>query len=688
MGLSSILLQILCLRALLSTFSGNELIIGITLTAWLILISLGSYLGSRTTPRGAFGLSFLFIALISQPTILLVKLLRPILDFELGEVIPLPTTMLWTTLSMTLLCIVIGFQFPLAVSYLREKASEVYSLEAAGAFVGGIIFTFILSGNVDTSKIAVIIAWINILTSFYLLKKRAIPLFLILPMIFYVVWINISSSLQYTGLELIKRTESRYGEIVVLKLRDQFNVYSSEKYQFSYPDLQTEELKAHLPMSLQPSAKHILIVGGSPAVIREFLRYPVSKIDFVEIDPILIEISKGLLTQDDREYLNDTRVNILYMDARRYIKSVKSSEYDLVVLNTHEPSTANINRFYTMEFFNEVKSVLREDGILYLSLPTSFGYIGRRMQRANGSIYSSLKKVFPYVEVSSEEYGILLASRNLIEINPDILVQRFSKKALDTRYFDSYILRDAFSPMKVSMVRERLKEIREFNSDFRPVSYLYNLMLWAEIHGGRWLNLILSLREYEIIAFIGIIVFLLTLPFIKKERAIFYTLFTTGYFTMAFSIIIILAYQALSGYIYEMIGLLTATFMLGSATGAYSLKNIKMPLKWLKLFDITTIILMLLSIGFMKKELLFYIFIFCAGLLGGGQFASANLFQKISRHNGIAGRLYAIDLFGSFLGSFLTAIFMVPLIGIHKTIIFLIFMKTLSFIILLRSSTK
>ena len=93
---------------------------------------------------------------------------------------------------------------------------------------------------------------------------------------------------------------------------------------------------------------------------------------------------------------------------------------------------------------------------------------------------------------------------------------------------------------------------------------------------------------------------------------------------------------------------------------------------------------MIFAILFMNRGPVFYMLIFAAGLIGGGQFAAASLLLKKAESSTTAGKLYAIDLFGSFLGSFFTAIFMVPLTGIRNTILFLIFMKILSFIILLR----
>jgi hypothetical protein len=86
----------------------------------------------------------------------------------------------------------------------------------------------------------------------------------------------------------------------------------------------------------------------------------------------------------------------------------------------------------------------------------------------------------------------------------------------------------------------------------------------------------------------------------------------------------------------------------------------------------------------MNREMVFYIFIFAAGILGGGQFATANLSLREKVIEGIAGKLYAVDLAGSFLGSFLTAVFMIPLAGIRNTLLFLILIKTLSLMLLIR----
>jgi len=672
MGISSILLQIICLRTLLAVFSGNELIIGLTLSAWLMLVGIGSRTGSFIKKDRAFAYSLLLLGLIAQPSIFLMKMIRFMGSYGPGEVIPFHTTLLGTVFTLFLLCLAVGLQFPLAVYYLRHRAGLVYALEATGAFIAGCIFTLFLAGQVNMNTLTMAVSLMCILTSIAMLKRYSLIPLLIIPILFNQVP-EIISHTEYKDMELISTTESRYGEIVVLKTGTQYSIYSSGKYLFSYPDPETEELRVHLPFTLHERPERALIVGGSPALIREVLRYPVKEVDYVEIDPVVIEISRSILNENDLQLLNDPRVGIYAMDARKYIKEAEG-KYDLIILNIPGPETANLNRFYTVEFFKETQKILNESGILYLSLPTSFGYIGRRMQMTNGSVFASIKQVFPYVVVSSEEYGIIAGSRKKIEIDPEVLSKRFTDRNLNTRSFRPFIIRDAFSPLKVMMVEERLGKVRQINTDMRPVSYLYNMMLWSEMHGGRWLNAILDMSTESIIIVMGILLILpaLICRFSKKEAL--YLISTTGFLTMAVSIIIILAFQSSRGYVYEAIGILTGTFMLGSAMGGYIFTGYKHS-RWPLFLDVISILLLFSMLMLIKHTVLLYVFIFIAGVIGGGQFSSV---YNLLKEDINAGSLYALDLAGSFSGAIITTIFLIPMIGIINTIMLLILMKTIS----------
>lgn len=681
MGFSSSLLQIICLRQLLTIFSGNELDIGITLAVWLTAVGTGSYAGYRFRSVHAFAGSFILIALVSQVSVLSIHLIRPALALEFGEIVPLTSTFFSTVLTIGPLCFLVGVQFPLAVSY-TGNASKTYGLEAVGAFAGGVAFTLLFSGRIDAFMLSTAVSIMNLAIAFSLSGRKSLFVLFLIPPLLH-IGLQQSVRVQLKGFDLRERIESRYGDITVLGMRDQSYVYASGKFQFSYPDPQTEELQAHLPITIHAAPRELLVIGGSPGLLREFLHYPVSRIDFVEIDPKIIDISMRLLSPADREAFRDKRLSFIIRDARKYVKSAAAASYDMVILNLPEPSTANINRFYTLEFFGEVKRIMKEDGVLAFSLPTSSGYIGRKMQVANGSIYASARNVFASVAVSSEEYGYIFASNSPIDITPGLLEKRFTGNSVKTQYFFPALLADAFSPLKVQMVRDRLGKASSLNSDAQPVSYLYSLMLWAEMHGGRGLNALLAVKE-DRLSFVFLLLLLAVMALCGSFRkAVCFSLFTTGYAAIAFSLIIILTYQAAFGYVYEMIGLLTAFFMLGMASGAFIAKDIRRPLPWLQALELASIGLFLVSPLLFGQEVSFYALNFVCGTIAGMQFAGANLFLKGSDPAKTAGRLYAIDLSGSFSGALLTSLVLIPLLGLQKTLISLAALKGASFLILI-----
>ena len=146
---------------------------------------------------------------------------------------------------------------------------------------------------------------------------------------------------------------------------------------------------------------------------------------------------------------------------------------------------------------------------------------------------------------------------------------------------------------------------------------------------------------------------------------------------MAISIIVILAFQSSRGYVYEAIGILTGTFMLGSAMGGYIFTQYR-EIKWPLFLDVMSILLLFSMMMLIRHTMLLYAFIFIAGIIGGGQFSSVYNLLKENIH---AGTLYALDLVGSFSGAIITTILLIPMIGIINTIMLLIFMKTISVVL-------
>jgi hypothetical protein len=129
-----------------------------------------------------------------------------------------------------------------------------------------------------------------------------------------------------------------------------------------------------------------------------------------------------------------------------------------------------------------------------------------------------------------------------------------------------------------------------------------------------------------------------------------------------------------------MIGILTATFMVGLFAGAYLPRHTRKALQLLFYLELMTIVFAFTAPIFFRAEMLFYVLNFLLGVITGRQFSTANLCLHEPE---AAGKLYGIDLIGSFLGAFIPSIVLIPLFGITQTLLFIVGMKIVSAIMIL-----
>jgi spermidine synthase len=164
----------------------------------------------------------------------------------------------------------------------------------------------------------------------------------------------------------------------------------------------------------------------------------------------------------------------------------------------------------------------------------------------------------------------------------------------------------------------------------------------------------------------------------RRPAVISYAVFLTGATTMAFSLAVILAFQAAFGYVYEAIGFLIAVFMAGMAAGSVLLRNVAPPLSALRMLQGASLVLLLLVPLLLRNEPAYYAVSFLIGAAGGGEFAAATRAMRVGGSVETAGKLYAFDLTGSFLGALLCSVVLVPLLGMFSSLLVLVFLKASS----------
>ena len=132
----------------------------------------------------------------------------------------------------------------------------------------------------------------------------------------------------------------------------------TERDEFIY-----HEMITHVPMAVHPAVRNVLVIGaGDGGVVRELTRYPaLENIDMVEIDPLVVEVSKKYLPQTACR-LNDERVHIYYEDGLRFVRS-KEDLYDLIIVDSADPFGPGEGLF-TKEFYGSCFKALKEDGIM------------------------------------------------------------------------------------------------------------------------------------------------------------------------------------------------------------------------------------------------------------------------------------------------------------------------------------
>ncbi len=217
----------------------------------------------------------------------------------------------------------------------------------------------------------------------------------------------------------------------------------TEKDEFIY-----HEMITHVPMSVHPNPKQILVIGaGDGGVVRELTRYPkVEHIDLVEIDPLVVEVCKQFLPQTACR-LDDPRVSIHYEDGMRFIRS-KVDAYDLIIVDSTDPFGPGEGLF-TREFYGNCHKALHEDGIMVNQHESPFYEEDAvAMQRAHKRIVQSfpISRVYQ-AHIPTYPSGHWLFGFSSKKYHPvrDLNAVAFNMLGFDTRYYTTRLHVGAFA---------------------------------------------------------------------------------------------------------------------------------------------------------------------------------------------------------------------------------------------------
>ena len=538
---------------------------------------------------------------------------------------------------------------------------------------------------------------------------------------------------------LVETHQSKHGTISVVQLQDQYSFFQSGHLVFSTAGpraamigLEDQEavVFAHFSMVQHENPQRVLLIGGGlRGTLGEIVKHPVERIDYIELDEVLTTAAQPYVSPVTLEALADPRVRLIHTDGRLFIKTTRE-KYDIIIIDIPDPATAVLNRYYTKEFFAKAGALLNPEGVFVIGAVSTPDLRGIAVSNRNTTLYHTLSSVFSRVVLAGDRFMYFFASHSAQQVSLDavLLQKRYLERNIEAAGFSpqhyltlleesqlrrvNWVVRnhgrspDAHlaGPPQVPLITDpipeqerierHLPEVQQryfINSDLKPVGYYYTLMYLDDLTragSSGALEWLLRFRFWWMLPLFALALSIVSaLRIVSHHRrdqpdahvAVLFTVFTTGFSTMAMQVALLFSFQSIYGFIYELVGLIVALFMGGLALGAHLTnryvknKTNKNTLAGVQLLIGLIAVLVALFLptaaGLQSPVVVFVLFsafTFASGLANGIDFpltaaCCAALTKSAERS---AGSVYGVELFGACVGAALASVVVAPILGI------------------------
>ncbi len=594
-GLVSAVAQVAALREIGVSFNGSEIVIGSVLAAWFALSALGVAAGGKLAARPGIAPHLppiLFcVAALTLPGFMAAARLMPTASGLPGEAVGFPLALLASCLLLAPVCLPLGALFPALANAASggngEAPVRAYMTEAAGFLGGGLLVSFLFipllsqSIAVAASSFACFAAAAACLRKPAGLPAKALAGAAALALCaaaaaFSGHFDRWSRAFKHPGEAVLKTADTRFGVFTVTSAGGQTNFYCNGGLLWNSDDPARAEEIAHAALCSHPNPSNVLIVGGGPrGVLREALKHPVASVECVDIDPAPVTMGMEFLGRMDRSALDDKRASLVFGDARRRLRSLAPASLDVVIVDAPEPSTGFLNRFYTVEFFDEARRAMKEDGVFAIALQGTPGYAPDALRSLFGTVAASLNRAFGNAAaVRSDHAGwIFAAGGGLGGFNPEAMASRFHARSISSEFTGPRFFRTVFARKDAAvLLAESLADAEiEPNRDLKPLCYVmqfaFHDSMFAEAGGGT--------GRYSVLVVLGLAFAVVLVAFIRwagmtgaAGPAVLFAVLAAGAASMTVEIALLLAFQAGFGYAWGYAGLFAAAFMLGTVLGS------------------------------------------------------------------------------------------------------------------------
>ncbi len=393
--------------------------IGVSLFTWTSIIgvvlagiSVGNYVGGLTADKLPRQTTLGVILMGAALTSLAVLPLVDVVALAYNDLHIIPRILLMTTTLFFVPSVILGMVTPVVIKlrlrnleHAGNVVGKIYAVSTAGSIFGVFVTGFVLIQWIGTRPILLGVAvYLALMALAFggLWRLRLTGAWMLLAFGLVAIVGIIGGSLKsqcdvesnYFCIKVRERTiDGR--EVRTLRL-DQlihsyvdlddpaFFVYGYEKI---FADITV------LAAERNPQL-NVLFIGGGGYTMPRFLEseYPQSRIEVIEIDPAVTQVTHDLLGMP-----RDTRIITHNADARMIVPQLPPASYDLVIGDAFNDVSVPYH-LTTLEFNEQVKALLKPGGAYAVNVVDkqhSGGFLG--------AVVATLRMSFPYVYVLRED---------------------------------------------------------------------------------------------------------------------------------------------------------------------------------------------------------------------------------------------------------------------------------------------
>jgi spermidine synthase len=489
---------------------------------------------------------------------------------------------------------------------------------------------------------------------------------------------------------LVVSRDSPYSRITITERAGQFVVYENDALGFESQNTASEEF-VHLAAVHHERPERILILGGGvEGIVEQALRHHPRRIDYVELNKVLLNLVQSHLPREFSAALRSEKVSIICQDPRDFLQT--ADDYDVIITAMPEPFSGRSNRFYTREYFQLCAACLRPQGVFACRLPSLENIWTESLTYRNASILKGLSAVFKDVLVLPGATNTILASHRALSRDPGRLARRLEVRGIESRVIPSAYMAYLYTNDRFFEINRRMLSIKApENTDNRPICYPYSSMIWISkfirqmIHWD--VSFLHDAHRWPGLFFLWGFFLLCALCVVAFRRVRFRRVLlagAVGFIGMMLETILILYYQSKNGVLFQNIGLLFMMFMGGLAAGAVSVDKAicgrctvlggdgryfgRRLVLGLTALNLGLALLLYFNPGFGIFSCSF--FLFASGYFVAGVFGYASL-AGVEDQKGLVSPLYAADLMGGCAASILGGIALIPFLGFLPSALFL-----------------